>query len=115
MRRKNRKWVATAAALYFFVMWSAYRWGVAQRPTDGNIFEHIEREGLRKNAEARSPSDSSPRQCLISRPHSRCCRRTILWFAEPASRPPEVLYLRSSRNSRIGRPRQPRRDRSSSN
>src|SRR5438270_8398029 len=52
MRRKNRKWVATAAALYLFVMWSAYRWGVAQRPTDGNIFEHIEREGLRKNAEA---------------------------------------------------------------
>src|SRR6266568_370796 len=35
MRRKNRKWVATAVALYLFVMWSAYRWGIAQRPTDG--------------------------------------------------------------------------------
>jgi hypothetical protein len=51
MRRKNRKWVAMAVALYLFVMWSAYRWGVAQRPTDGNIFEHIEREAKRKNAE----------------------------------------------------------------
>jgi len=52
MRRKNRKWVATAVALYVFVMWSAYRWGVAQRPADGNIFDHIERETNRKNAEA---------------------------------------------------------------
>ncbi|HEY6373195.1 MAG TPA: hypothetical protein VIX37_21650 [Candidatus Sulfotelmatobacter sp.] len=51
MRRKNRKWVAMAVALYLFVVWSAYRWGVAQRPTDGNIFEHIEREAQRKNAE----------------------------------------------------------------
>lgn len=51
MRRKNRKWVAMAVALYLFVMWSAYRWGVAQRPTDGNLFEHIEREAERKNAE----------------------------------------------------------------
>jgi len=52
MRRKNRKWVAAAVALYLFVMWSAYRWGVAQRPVDGNIFDHIEREIKRKNAEA---------------------------------------------------------------
>jgi hypothetical protein len=54
MRRKNRKWVATGVALYLLVMWSAYRWGVAQRPTDGNIFEHIEREAKRKNAEDRA-------------------------------------------------------------
>ena len=54
MRRKNRKWVATAVALYLLVMWSAYRWGIAQRPTDGNIFEHIEREAKRKNAEDRA-------------------------------------------------------------
>jgi len=52
MRRKNRKWVATAVALYLLVMWSAYRWGVAQRPVDGNIFDHIDREIKRKNAEA---------------------------------------------------------------
>jgi len=52
MRRKNRKWVATAIALYLLVMWSAYRWGVAQRPVDGNIFDHIDREIKRKNAEA---------------------------------------------------------------
>jgi len=48
MRRKNRKWVATAVALYLLVMWSAYRWGVAQRPADGSIFDHIEREAKRK-------------------------------------------------------------------
>jgi hypothetical protein len=54
MRRKNRKWVATAVVLYLLVMFSAYRWGIAQRPTDGNIFDHIEREAKRKNAEARA-------------------------------------------------------------
>lgn len=48
MRRKNRKWVAMAAALYLFVMWSAYRWSVAQRPPDGNILLHMEREAIRK-------------------------------------------------------------------
>ena len=52
MRRKNRKWVATAVVLYLAVMWSAYRWGIAQRLPDGNIFDHIEREIKRKNAEA---------------------------------------------------------------
>jgi hypothetical protein len=51
MRRKNRKWVAMAVALYLFVMWSAYRWGVTQRPADGSIFDHIEREAKRKNLE----------------------------------------------------------------
>src|ERR1700690_1015240 len=52
MRRKNRKWVATAVVLYLAVMWSAYRWSIAQRPVDGNIFDHIDREVKRKNAEA---------------------------------------------------------------
>ena len=54
MRRKNRKWVATAVALYLFVMWSAYRWSIAQRPTDGPIFEHIQREEARKDRERRA-------------------------------------------------------------
>ena len=58
MRRKNRKWVATAVVLYLFVMWSAYRWAIAQRPTDGNIFEHIEREAKRKNADARAREEA---------------------------------------------------------
>src|ERR1700730_13687667 len=48
MRRKNRKWVAIAGLLYLFVMWSAYRWGIAQRMTDGNIFDRIERESSAK-------------------------------------------------------------------
>src|ERR1700686_2773983 len=51
MRRKNRKWVGIAAVIYLFVMWSAYRWAIAQRPTDGNIFDRIEREGIRRQAE----------------------------------------------------------------
>src|SRR6202140_2612498 len=48
MRRKNRKWVAIAGLLYLFVMWSAYRWGIAQRMTDGNIFDRIDRESSAK-------------------------------------------------------------------
>src|SRR6202161_918517 len=52
MRRKNRKWVATAVVLYLAVMWSAYRWSIAQRPVDGNIFDHIDREIKRRTAEA---------------------------------------------------------------
>jgi hypothetical protein len=48
MRRKNRKWVAIAVGIYLLVMWSAYRWAVAQRPADGNILAHIEREEVRK-------------------------------------------------------------------
>jgi len=54
MRRKNRKWVGIAAAIYLLMMWSAYRWAIAQRPTDGNIFAHIEREGIRRQAEERA-------------------------------------------------------------
>jgi hypothetical protein len=54
MRRKNRKWVAIAAGIYLLVMWSAYRWAIAQRPTDGNIFAHIEREGIRRQEEERA-------------------------------------------------------------
>lgn len=51
MRRKNRKWVATAVVLYLFVIWSAFRWSVSQRLPDGNIFVHIERERVRKETE----------------------------------------------------------------
>jgi hypothetical protein len=54
MRRKNRKWVAIAAGMYLLVMWSAYRWAIAQRPVDGNIFAHIEREGIRRQEEERA-------------------------------------------------------------
>jgi len=54
MRRKNRKWVATAAVAYLFVMWSAYRWAVSQRIPEGNIFVRIEREGIRRQTEERS-------------------------------------------------------------
>jgi len=51
MRRKNRKWVALAGALYVFVMWSAWRWSINQRPADGPILEHIQREEVRKSRE----------------------------------------------------------------
>ena len=51
MRRKNRKWVATAVVLYLIVMGLAYRWGVSQRPTTGPILEHLENEAVRKGLE----------------------------------------------------------------
>ncbi len=54
MHRKNGKWVATAVVVYLFIMWSAYRWGVSQRPTDGSIFDRIERDGIRRQAEKRA-------------------------------------------------------------
>ena len=54
MRRKNRKWVAMAVAVYLFVMWSSYRWGIAQRIPEGNIFSQIEREGVKRLAEERA-------------------------------------------------------------
>ena len=51
MRRKNRKWVAMAVVVYLFVMWSAYRWGIGQRIPEGNIFNKIEHEGIKRLAE----------------------------------------------------------------
>jgi hypothetical protein len=54
MRRKNRKWVATAIVLYLGVMYSAYRWSIAQRPQDGPILEHIQSEEVRKFKERRA-------------------------------------------------------------
>lgn len=54
MRRKNRKWVALAVALYLFIAWRAYRWGASQSLPDGNILVHLEREELRKQAAERA-------------------------------------------------------------
>ena len=54
MRRKNRKWVAMAAALYLFVMWSAYRWAISQGIPEGNIFNRIEHEGIKRLAEEKA-------------------------------------------------------------
>jgi hypothetical protein len=54
MRRKNRKWVAAAAGLYVFVMWSAYRWSVRQQPADGPILEKIQAREMRKFKERRA-------------------------------------------------------------
>jgi hypothetical protein len=67
MRRKNRKWVAIAVGLYLFVMWSAYRWAIAQRPTDGNIFDRIEREGVRRLEEERAKEAAGPKPTGESR------------------------------------------------
>ena len=54
MRRKNRKWVATAVALYLLVMYSAYRWAIAQRIPEGNIFVRIEQQGIKRLADERT-------------------------------------------------------------
>jgi hypothetical protein len=50
MRRKNRRYFAIAVALYLFILWSAFHWGQSQRPADGNIFLHIEHEGIKRLA-----------------------------------------------------------------
>jgi hypothetical protein len=54
MRRKNRKWVATAVVIYLFIMWSAYRWSIHQIPDDGPILAHLEKEAVRKGLEQRA-------------------------------------------------------------
>jgi hypothetical protein len=54
MRRKNRKWVATAVVLYLIVMYSAYRWAIAQRIPEGNIFVRIEHQGIKRLADERA-------------------------------------------------------------
>jgi hypothetical protein len=54
MRHKNRKWLAMAAGGYLLVMGYAYRGAMAQRPIDGNIFGHIEREGIRRLEDERA-------------------------------------------------------------
>ena len=54
MRPRHYKWLAGAAAFYLFIMWSAYRWSVAQRPTDGPLFEQINRKGYARLAAERA-------------------------------------------------------------
>ena len=54
MRRRNRKWVAIAVGLYLLILFSAARWSIHQRPSDGNIFTGIERNGIRRLAEERA-------------------------------------------------------------
>jgi hypothetical protein len=58
MQRKNRKWVAIGAGLYLFVMWSGYRWATHQGLPEGNIFVKIEREGGRRQNEARARAEA---------------------------------------------------------
>lgn len=54
MRRKNRKWVALAVGIYMFILGSAYHWGSQLRVPEGNIFVHLQREGIRRQAEERA-------------------------------------------------------------
>ena len=72
MRRKNRKWVALAVGIYLFIMWSAYRWGISQRLPEGNIFIHLQREGLKRQAEesARAAKEH-PSPVPIATPQAR--------------------------------------------
>jgi hypothetical protein len=39
-------------------MWSAYRWGISQRIPEGNIFVHMEREGIRRQAREREEAQA---------------------------------------------------------
>ena len=57
--RKDRKWLAMATGVYLLVIGSAYRWDMAQHPTDGNIFDPIgfdpiERKGIRRPEDERA-------------------------------------------------------------
>ena len=62
MRPKNRKWVALAAVFYLLLIYAAYRWAISQRPVDGNIFAHIEREEVRKLHEQQAHDEKSAPQ-----------------------------------------------------
>ncbi|HTS38064.1 MAG TPA: hypothetical protein VMH04_20480 [Candidatus Solibacter sp.] len=59
MRRKNRKWVAIAVAIYLGIMYSAYRWGISQRMPEGNIFVKQEREGIRRLQEEKARQEAA--------------------------------------------------------
>jgi hypothetical protein len=54
MTRKNRRYVAIAAVVYLFILWSAFRWGSSQSLADGSIFNRIERDGIKRLAEEKA-------------------------------------------------------------
>src|SRR5271165_2414206 len=66
MRPRHYKWIAAGAALYLFIMWSSYRWSIAQWPTDGNLFEKIERKGLQRQAAERAKAAIAQEQARQS-------------------------------------------------
>src|SRR5215472_15255903 len=51
MSRKAKPFVVIAAALYLFILWSAFHWEKSQHLPDGSIFDHIENERRRKLAQ----------------------------------------------------------------
>lgn len=51
MRRKYRPYIALGVGLYLYIMWSAFHWEKSQRLPDGNIFQHLENERIRKFVE----------------------------------------------------------------
>ncbi len=68
MRRKNRKWVALAVVLYLGLMYSAVRWSISQRMPEGNIFNKIEQDGIRRlNAERAQQAKLAPKPTGESR------------------------------------------------
>jgi len=82
MQRKNRKWVATAIVLYLGVMYSAYRWSIAQRPPDGPILEHIQSEEVRKFKERRAAEEAARAAAQAqSTPQSRFAAAPPAFFA----------------------------------
>ena len=68
MRRKNRKWVATAVVLYLFVMWSAYRWSVSQRLPEGDILLNLQHVAIRRQAEERARAAAKEAQTQAPAP-----------------------------------------------
>ena len=66
MSRKAKPFVLIAAAVYLFILWSAFRWGKTQHLPDGSIFNHIENERRRKLAQ-NTPPDIPIEQTAESR------------------------------------------------
>jgi hypothetical protein len=64
MTRKNRRYVAIAAVLYLFIIWSAFRWGASQRLPEGSVFNRIERDGIKRLAAEKAQAAAAQQPLL---------------------------------------------------
>jgi len=59
MRRKYRKWMAIAVVFYALLLWSAWRWSISERESEGNIFNVIEHQGIHRLATERAEKEKT--------------------------------------------------------
>src|SRR5947209_197945 len=69
MTRKAKPFVLIAAAVYIFILWSAFRWGSSQRYPEGSIFAHRAAEARKRLAEeaARQSPPERPKSTAVTR------------------------------------------------